>query len=305
MLIAGAAAETAPPSPPQTDAAIASFGVTGSAPQTGSSAHTSGTAFGAKIVVVIDKSTQEMKVFVDSVERYTWKVSTGLRDYDTPTGTYTARSMNEIWYSKEWDDAPMPHAIFFTRKGHAIHGTDVTQKLGRPASHGCVRIAPENARTLFALVKQIGLDNTAIVLKGDFPKEPPKVASRASPKPEIKPAMKAAKVVAIKKKPSSKKAVARSEVRKKQVKPKPRTAAKQKPAPKPQTAAKPKPAPKSKTAAKPPVKPAKNIVDAKSDPYGIGTRRLSRRELRRLYYSGAAQALPPPSYYKPRGLRRY
>jgi lipoprotein-anchoring transpeptidase ErfK/SrfK len=72
-----------------------------------------------KVLVVIDKSTQEMKVFVDSVERYTWEVSTGLRGYDTPSGQYTARSMNEIWYSKQWDDAPMPHAIFFTEKGHA------------------------------------------------------------------------------------------------------------------------------------------------------------------------------------------
>src|SRR5438876_261787 len=84
-------------------------------------------------------------LFVDDVERYTWKVSTGMRGYDTPSGTYTARSMNEIWYSKQWDDAPMPHATFFTKKGHAIHGTEETQKLGRPASHGCVRLAPENA----------------------------------------------------------------------------------------------------------------------------------------------------------------
>jgi lipoprotein-anchoring transpeptidase ErfK/SrfK len=118
----------------------------------------------AKILVVIDKPTQEMKVFVDSVERYTWEVSTGLRGYDTPSGTYTARSMNEIWYSKQWDDAPMPHAIFFTKKGHAVHGTNETKNLGKPASHGCVRLAPENARTLFALVKEKGPENTEIVL---------------------------------------------------------------------------------------------------------------------------------------------
>ncbi len=86
----------------------------------------------SKILVVIDKSTQEMKVFVDNVERYTWKVSTGLPGYETPSGTYPARSMHKIWYSKQWDDAPMPHAIFFTKKGHAIHGTDETKKLGRP-----------------------------------------------------------------------------------------------------------------------------------------------------------------------------
>ena len=118
----------------------------------------------SKILVVIDKSTQEMKVFVDNVERYTWKVSTGLPGYETPSGTYPARSMNKIWYSKQWDDAPMPHAIFFTKKGHAIHGTNETKKLGRLASHGCVRLAPENARTLFALIKEKGLKDTQIVL---------------------------------------------------------------------------------------------------------------------------------------------
>jgi outer membrane biosynthesis protein TonB len=302
MLIAGAAAETSSPSPARADAATAAWGITGSTPQTGSSAHTSGRAFRAKIVVSIDKPAQEMKVFVDGVERYRWKVSTGTQKYDTPVGTYAARSMNKIWYSREWDDAPMPHAIFFTQKGHAIHGTEVTQKLGRPASHGCVRLAPENAGTLFALVKQTGLKNTQIVLKGDYPKEPPKVARSEAPKPEIKPAKKPAKAVASKKTPSSRKAVARSEPRKKQA-PKPQAAAK--PKPKPQTAAKQKPT------AKPPVKPAKTYVDAKIDPYGIGApRRLSRKQLRRLYYSraygGAARALPPPGYSKdPRALRGY
>jgi TonB family protein len=136
---------------------------------------------------VIDKSTQEMKVFVDNVERYTWKVSTGLPGYETPSGTYPARSMNKIWYSKQWDDAPMPHAIFFTKKGHAIHGTDETKKLGRLASHGCVRLAPKNARTLFALIKEKGLKDTQIVLNEEMPSSEVQVASPAPPKPEKKP----------------------------------------------------------------------------------------------------------------------
>ena len=123
----------------------------------------------SKVLVIIDKPTQKMKVFVDDVELYSWRVSSGLPGYATPSGAYTASSMNEIWYSKEWDDAPMPHAIFFTKKGHAIHGTEETKKLGRPASHGCVRLAPEDARTLFALVKEKGLENTEIVLNGDTP----------------------------------------------------------------------------------------------------------------------------------------
>ena len=128
-----------------------------------------------------------MTVFVDNVERYSWSVSTGLPGYETPSGTYPARSMSKIWYSKQWDDAPMPHAVFFTKKGHAIHGTDETQELGRLASHGCVRLAPENARTLFALVKEEGLENTQIVLNGETPSSEAKVASPAPPKQQIKP----------------------------------------------------------------------------------------------------------------------
>ena len=139
------------------------------------------------VLVVIDKPTQEMTVFVDNVERYTWPVSTGLPGYETPSGTYPARSMRKIWYSKQWDDAPMPHAIFFTEKGHAIHGTDQTKKLGRLASHGCVRLAPENARILFALVEEKGLENTQIVLNGETPSSEAKVASPAPPIPEKKP----------------------------------------------------------------------------------------------------------------------
>jgi hypothetical protein len=77
--------------------------------------------------------------------------------------------MNEIWYSKQWDNAPMPHAVFFTREGHAIHGTNEVKRLGKPASHGCVRISPENAATLYALVSEAGLEDTQVVLAGLTP----------------------------------------------------------------------------------------------------------------------------------------
>jgi lipoprotein-anchoring transpeptidase ErfK/SrfK len=133
----------------------------------------------SSILVNIDKATQEMTVFVDGVELYTWPVSTGLRGYSTPSGTYTTSSMNEIWYSKQWDNAPMPHAIFFTKKGHAIHGTLEEKRLGNAASHGCVRLSRENAKTLFQLVKATGLENTQVVLTGETKGgEGPKVASQ-------------------------------------------------------------------------------------------------------------------------------
>jgi lipoprotein-anchoring transpeptidase ErfK/SrfK len=120
-----------------------------------------------QIVVHIDKSQQEMTVAVDGDEKYRWPVSTGKRGYETPNGTYTATSMNEMWRSREWDNAPMPHAIFFMKDGHSIHGTEEVRNLGRPVSHGCVRLAPENATTLFGLVKTNGLENTTVVVDGE------------------------------------------------------------------------------------------------------------------------------------------
>jgi hypothetical protein len=129
------------------------------------------------VLIDIDKSTQQVMVFVDGVEKYRWPVSTGKRGYSTPSGTYTALSMNEVWYSKEWDNAPMPHAIFFMKDGHAIHGSYEVRNLGKPASHGCVRISPQNATILFDLVRKAGLPNTQVVLSGETAGGEGKVAS--------------------------------------------------------------------------------------------------------------------------------
>ena len=121
----------------------------------------------ASVLIRIDKSTQRMTVAVDGVPRWTWPVSTGRPGYDTPSGSFTAFRMEADHFSKEWDDAPMPHSIFFTPKGHAIHGYLDTRHIGSPASHGCVRLEPENAAMLYALVEEEGLPNTKVVLTGD------------------------------------------------------------------------------------------------------------------------------------------
>ena len=121
------------------------------------------------IVANIDKTSQEMTIFVDGVEEHSWPVSTGLPGYATPSGTFTTSSMNEIWYSRQWNNTPMPHAVFFTKKGHAVHATDQVSKLGRPASKGCVRLSPKNAKTFYNLVKEHGLERTEVVLSGSTP----------------------------------------------------------------------------------------------------------------------------------------
>ena len=121
----------------------------------------------AAVLITVNKSTQQMTVEVDGQLRWTWPVSTGQLNYDTPSGRFTAFRMEADHFSKEWDDAPMPHSIFFTPKGHAIHGYLNTSRIGSPASHGCVRLAPDNAARLYALVEQQGLPNTKVVLTGD------------------------------------------------------------------------------------------------------------------------------------------
>ena len=120
----------------------------------------------AKVSITVDKNAQLMTVAVDGVERYQWPVSTGLPSYETPNGSFKTFRMEEDHYSKEFDDAPMPHSIFFTKIGHAIHGTESVNRLGNPASHGCVRLSRVNASTLYALVEKDGVLNATVTLTG-------------------------------------------------------------------------------------------------------------------------------------------
>src|SRR5260370_2654689 len=120
----------------------------------------------AKISITIDKNAQQMTVAIDGVERYHWPVSTGIPSYETPNGSFRTFRMEEDHFSKEFDDAPMPHSIFFTKIGHAIHGTDSVSRLGSPASHGCVRLSRANAATLYDLVQREGVLKTTVTLTG-------------------------------------------------------------------------------------------------------------------------------------------
>ena len=138
----------------------------------------------AKVAISVDKDNQQMTVAVDGVARYHWPVSSGLPSHETPNGSFRTFRMEEDHYSKEFDDAPMPHAIFFTKQGHAIHGTDSAGRLGSPASHGCVRLSRDNASTLFALVQQEGVLNTTVTLTGSS-----QVALARNPRPRTNTAL--------------------------------------------------------------------------------------------------------------------
>jgi lipoprotein-anchoring transpeptidase ErfK/SrfK len=117
----------------------------------------------ADILVRIDRSSQTMEVIVDGSPRYTWRVSTGRRSLPTPAGVFHPLRLAASWFSRKYDNSPMPHSIFF-RGGIAIHGTYETRYLGRPVSHGCVRLYPSNAALLYELVQQQGLRATTIVV---------------------------------------------------------------------------------------------------------------------------------------------
>jgi hypothetical protein len=138
----------------------------------------------ANVVIAIDKSTQHMTISVDGSERYNWPVSTGRPGYETPNGTFKPNRMDADHFSQEWDNAPMPHSIFFDMRGHAVHGFFDVKHLGLAVSHGCVRLAPPNATILFDLVKAEGMANTTVTVSGRTPGGNGQEIARRSPDQE-------------------------------------------------------------------------------------------------------------------------
>jgi lipoprotein-anchoring transpeptidase ErfK/SrfK len=121
------------------------------------------TSFANALVARVDVSSQTMTVSKHGRVLYTWPVSTARTGYVTPRGQYKPTRMHKMWYSRKYDMSPMPYSIFF-RGGYAIHGTNYVKQLGRPASHGCVRLHTANAARLYSLVKEVGAGNAKIVV---------------------------------------------------------------------------------------------------------------------------------------------
>lgn len=116
----------------------------------------------AEVFITIDKSEQRMYVETP-IENFVWDVSTGRKGYTTPSGQYQPYRLAKLHYSRKYDNAPMPYSIFF-HGGYAIHATGEVERLGRPASHGCVRLELQNARWLYRIVKEFGQENTYITV---------------------------------------------------------------------------------------------------------------------------------------------
>ncbi len=137
----------------------------------------------ANLLIKVDKPAQRMMVAVNGRQLYDWPVSTGGRGYDTPSGSFRPFRMEIDHYSVEWDNAPMPYSIFFTKTGDAIHGTYELRHLGRPVSHGCVRLSVKNAATLWSLVKREKMANTTVLVTGGIPAAGPPSLARSVPLP--------------------------------------------------------------------------------------------------------------------------
>lgn len=117
----------------------------------------------ANLVARIDLSSQTMTVTQGGVVKHRWAVSTARKGYRTPTGSWTAKWASRHHRSRKYNNAPMPHSIFFYG-GYAIHGTYDIKRLGRPASHGCIRLHPDNAARFFSLANRAGLKNTRVII---------------------------------------------------------------------------------------------------------------------------------------------
>jgi hypothetical protein len=135
----------------------------------------------ANVLITIDKGSQRMLVAVDGATRYEWPVSTGRPGFDTPNGTFRPNRMEVMHYSNAYEDAPMPHSIFFDLNGHAIHGFSDTPHLGMAVSHGCVRLSPANAAVLYDVVKAEGMGNTTVIVRGHIPPRGPLIARSQAP----------------------------------------------------------------------------------------------------------------------------
>jgi lipoprotein-anchoring transpeptidase ErfK/SrfK len=120
-------------------------------------------ASASAVVAQVDISQQTMRVYVNGQLRHVWPVSTARRGYNTPVGIYQPTTLSRFHRSSRYNWSPMPHSIFF-RGGYAIHGSYELRSLGDPASHGCIRLHPANARELYQMVSYFGVNDTRIVI---------------------------------------------------------------------------------------------------------------------------------------------
>jgi lipoprotein-anchoring transpeptidase ErfK/SrfK len=135
----------------------------------------------------VDLVNQTMVVSVNGEARYSWPISSGTAQYPTPTGTFRPEWTSKMWYSRKYDWAPMPHAVFING-GVAVHATNAVGRLGNPASHGCIRLSPTNAKTFYNLVERHGLKMTRVTVFGRPNWRGEAIASRSKTREKVETA---------------------------------------------------------------------------------------------------------------------
>lgn len=121
-------------------------------------------ATAASLRATVDLSQQRMYVSIDGKRKYSWRVSTGKRGWETRPGSYTPFAQREKFYSTKWKMS-LPYLTWIGQDGTAIHGTYLSKKLGRPASHGCIRLSIRNAKKFYRLVEKFGFWGTEVIVR--------------------------------------------------------------------------------------------------------------------------------------------
>ncbi|MGC8863404.1 MAG: L,D-transpeptidase [Armatimonadota bacterium] len=109
--------------------------------------------------IVVSKADQKVFHFSGGKLRNVFTCSTALPGYDLKAGSYRIYLKQKKHWSKKWE-VWMPHSMFF-HAGYALHATTVIRRLGRPASHGCIRLHPRDAEKLYA---EVAVGTPVIVL---------------------------------------------------------------------------------------------------------------------------------------------
>jgi hypothetical protein len=125
-----------------------------------------------KIWADVDKHAQRLYLYIDGVLTYTWKTSTGRPGFTTPDmDQHPDGPIYDRYTSTKYPDGDynglgnMPYAVF-VRGGYAIHGTTRGNwsKLGTVASHGCIRLHPDNGQIFNQLVRKNGKSSTWVTV---------------------------------------------------------------------------------------------------------------------------------------------
>lgn len=125
-----------------------------------------------KVWAQVSRSQQKMFLYMDGNLIHTWAVSTGIGNrtpnFDMhPNGRIYNRYSSSKYPGGDYNGlGNMPYAVFITG-GFAIHGTPKSNwsKLGKKASHGCIRLHPDNGLIFNRLVREHGITNVWITVQ--------------------------------------------------------------------------------------------------------------------------------------------